>query len=415
MSLNGVRTTNDQWGKEATEYLRERIFQRDVKVRIEVSHSTGSTPSRRRRGGGKDKHSSEPEASTPQYFGEIIVNEKDGDINIAHELINKGLIRVVVRRRRKEAGGRRVEWIDETDPILRAIEDKARESLVGLWQEEAEREEKRDEERRAKFQTGETKNVRISYIATANSFWVIDTDSISDMSRVQSVLATAKRDALRRVKSGSIVAALFDGEWARARVERRNQDQDNAWLVLFLDYGNRATIEEKNMSVLPDELRVTELEPLAHRCILAGTRVAPTSSHMHVWRAAGNKFAELTMERDLQVNVLFDDYDNRKWYVDLIIPAGKGAASAAAAVTPAEDATAPAPVTPSASASSITKVLVSEGLLRTDPKRLDNPEDLYTSEASDDAAAFLRDIQVMERSAREEKRGMWHGGDVADD
>lgn len=103
---------------------------------------------------------------------------------------------------------------------------------------------------------------------------------------------------------GSPCVALFsdDNQWYRAQVTRRH---DNKLHVVFIDYGNEADVEVKNVRPLPQEL--LERPPQAFLCSLEGFEESQGSWDDSVYDA----FFNLLVNKPLKVTV-FNVQDNRE-------------------------------------------------------------------------------------------------------
>jgi len=176
---------------------------------------------------------------------------------------------------------------------------------------------------------------------------------------------------------------------------------NNSWFVVLLDYGNRASIDENNMALLPQELSLSSWPQLAQRCQLAALRPPPRKSEDY--NVSGEYFAHLTMPlpvaesdeksqenkplltKELTIKILWDDWDGRKWYV-VVMDQGLN----------------------------VNELMIKEGHARFDSKGQETPQELVNSE-DELVKEYLKTSKTLNEEAMENRRGMWELGDVNTD
>jgi len=191
-----------------------------------------------------------------------------------------------------------------------------------------------------------------------------------------------------KVRPYDAIAALYEGLYARGialnivRDENENNNEKDkknikTWNVKFVDYGNRAPIPESQMVKLPPELNLKAIPPLAYRCELGALR-PPMKNQANYWRMAGEYFATLTMSKKMKIKILYDDYYNHLWYVELFH-----------------------------GNESINKSMVSQGYLRF-IKNLRDFEALNDEYINN----YLKDIKTLKDQAVHAHKNMWYFGEI---
>lgn len=173
--------------------------------------------------------------------------------------------------------------------------------------------------------TGHSLSVIVSYIESASLFYVNRADGpwMSNMEADMRTLANLDLESAPRKVLGKYFAAKYDGLFARAKVKNadtRNARENDKFFVHFIDYGNRATLHRSKLLLLPEQLHPHSIPELAHRCELAGIR--SPAKDMDAYQIAGEYFSSLVCpekEAVLQMKILYDDYLNNRWLVELYV------------------------------------------------------------------------------------------------
>eukprot|EP01084_Bolivina_argentea_P037074 68528_1 len=336
-------------------------------------------------------------SENPNLLGHIYFN----NINVSEYLIEHGLASVIRRRydqsgliSQQKRGGPPKKFID--------LEDKARKHDIGVWKENNrqynemnESDQKASEERAKQLakndKTGKEINVVVSHIESATLFYVNDADNDKMVGMNQSMVELKKSAKMpARITARKHYAALYDGFYARARVnnlddrdkrrQQQKQQNDNqqqqCWFVMFIDYGNRASIAKKQFAVLPAELRTDKIAPLAMRCVLAGIRSADKKDPCYY--EAGTFFSRQVMQQKLKMKILYDDQlsRTRTWYVDLFV-----------------------------GEQSINQLLVKEGFLRIEKYQSEEFKGKYCDD-------YFKELQSNTQEALREHKNIFVHGDI---
>jgi len=335
------------------------------------------------------------ESGRRTWVGKVWTDEKD----LGLELLKNGLAYLPNFSRGQRQYSFRSKATDAPKAYVKA-EAQAKEQQIERWKVVMERQRQREE----KSETGKEKVVVISHIDSCVQFSVnlVDSNNFDSMEEKMSRIPAHRA---RKIFIGKEVAALFDGLYCRAKVGQRDPRQDNQWFVSFVDYGNRASIPERNMAALPSELNLKSWPPLAHRCQLAALRVPPRRSQF--FNTAGEYFAHLAMPqpaapsnseapsentkaavpfvKECTIKIIFDDWRSRRWFVVLMDQS-----------------------------TNINEQLVKEGHARFDKKGKETPQQLFESE-NETTKEYLKTVQKLSEEALEARRGMWESGDIDSD
>uniref|UniRef100_A0A8C6M2D9 Tudor domain-containing protein n=1 Tax=Nothobranchius furzeri TaxID=105023 RepID=A0A8C6M2D9_NOTFU len=147
-----------------------------------------------------------------------------------------------------------------------------------------------------------TETVYASCIAEPDFFWCQfsnTTDDLHKVSQLAQEFGQEDQDVMfpQSLESGSPCLALFsqDDQWYRAQVM---QKEGETLRVLFVDYGNEAEVDIKNVRALPKSLM--EMSPQAFLCRLSGFEKSKGS-----WDdTAYDEFYKLLVDKPLKVTVL---------------------------------------------------------------------------------------------------------------
>lgn len=339
--LAGIRVGNytsnrseDEVSKRAKEYLNNTILQREVEVLVTSANAGPSGGrGRGRRGRGRGRGGGNMGSRNPNLDGHILLK----GVNVADYLLEHGMAQMIVNRYQgANLGGRRRK---ETENFMR-LEEKAKASRIGVWKTRMEDDGLGDDSKREvayaeRSRTGQTVEVVVSHIVSATEFYVNDANS-KQMTvvgeKLKELSKNPKVPEAKAIKGRNKVkfAAKYDGYYARCKVSNRdNRDRGDGangkedaqnWFVDFIDYGNRASVNRKQLAELPDDLRVDRIPPLAMKCVLTGLRVDPRGA---AYVAAGNYLASLVFpesgERKMKMKIMYDNLYDRMWYVDLFV------------------------------------------------------------------------------------------------
>jgi len=265
------------------------------------------------------------------------------------------------------------------------------------------KEQEREEERKKDIMTGQEKPVVVSHIDTAVQFWV-NLAGNNELESLEEKMSQIQVKKVNKIIVGKMVAALYDGLYCRARVAKKDSRTEGFWFVIFVDYGNRASIPERNMSVLPLNLGLNQWPQLAQRCQLAALRAPPRFSEY--FNISGETFAQLIMPgpiassdetsteanksqaplvKELKIKILWDDYRRRKWYVLLMDQN-----------------------------TSINDEMLKEGYARYDNKGKETPPELLAAK-DEFSKEYLKTAQKLSEEALEARHGLWESGDIDSD
>jgi len=315
----------------AKNYLNRTILQRDIVLEITSTgqqQQSGRRNKGRQRGrgrGGKNVQGTR----NPNLDGHIYYKGK----NVAEHLLENGWASVI--KRRYEQQNRR----SSTPKLFLDLEKKAQEKKLGIWKnidediDDAKMNDAAKEQRRKNSKTGKDVEVVVSHIESATLFYVnmADSDEMQKMNAEMEKLAKNPK-VPKVIRAGKAVryAAKYDGYYARARVnnrdkrERMDADKDKEsesnWFVLFIDYGNKASISRKQFAELPEALRLDRIPKLSFRCELAGISVYRKNER--AYNNAGYFFSSHAFQYEnqkLKMKVLYDDQYYNTWYVELFI------------------------------------------------------------------------------------------------
>ena len=251
----------------------------------------------------------------------------------------------------------------------------------------------RNEAQPENIRTGQTLRVIVSHIESGTMFYVNEADHDSDeLDKMEEEMLRLKPVKIPKVKPRLNVAASYDDLYSRARLQKpdkRDPNKKNMWFVMFIDYGNRATISTQNMARLPDHLSTNKIAPLAIKCQLAGLRAPSTKHGNRYFQDSGMRFSQLAMGRGqnhkvLTMKILYDDYRAGRWLVELFKD---------------KECT-----------QSINKQMVREGMARISqpgvfPADFEKSEDEYTKE-------YLQTIKQLKDDAVHGLRGMHEWGEL---
>ncbi|XP_063698694.1 staphylococcal nuclease domain-containing protein 1 [Culicoides brevitarsis] len=241
-AINGQPAVEgDPFGNEALEYVKEKIYQRDVTVQVETTDKGFNS-----------------------VIGWLFTENKQ---NLSVLLVEQGLATLHNASAEKSEHYR----------TLKMAEDKAKAKRLNLWknyveQEEVEGGDETAVEATQVFDNAEKsmEEVTVTEVSPDMQFFVQKTKEAAKltalMEKVSAHVKTATSGSLSfKPKRGDVCASKFeDGQWYRCKVERMQGENAS---ILYIDYGNRDTVKVSNLLELPHSLK-TET-PYATLCKLA--------------------------------------------------------------------------------------------------------------------------------------------------
>jgi len=321
----------DPHRNNAVKWLQENVLQRDIEVKLtNIQHDDG-------RGRGRKRGQTGGQSRNPNMDGHIYSNGR----NIAEVFLENGWATVI--QPRNDMGGRSKPSMPAN---FREIEERAAEAKVGLWKDwddqnqDDSKTEQQLSERRKLSKTGLEMEVVVSHIENGTTFYANDAKSekMTEMMKAMEELAKKKPAAPAQIrpKGGVKYAAKYEGYYARVRVTGQDHRQkpeddkkkggaqaDSRWFVVFVDYGNRASIARSQFIELPAELRLDAYPALATKCELAG--IESFKGDSNVYHNAGTFFSYYAFQYEnqkLRMKVLFDDQDRKSLHVELYVKEG---------------------------------------------------------------------------------------------
>eukprot|EP01094_Clydonella_sp_ATCC50884_P018199 TRINITY_DN3321_c1_g1_i1.p1 TRINITY_DN3321_c1_g1~~TRINITY_DN3321_c1_g1_i1.p1 ORF type:complete len:910 (-),score=401.87 TRINITY_DN3321_c1_g1_i1:235-2778(-) len=248
-AFEAVRTPRqeEEFGKESYDFVRNRLYQRDVE--IEVS--------------GMDKGGN--------FLGALFLGRK----NFAVQMLEGGLAKIIPPAAERCAYG--VE--------LSAAEQAAKDKKRKLWKdydeaaETAAREARRaarQQEDGARQPNREIIKVMVTEILGGGQFYAQKLDDEVVLTDLMATLnasepSTPPPTFAASLKKGVVALGKFsDGKWYRAKVLALSDDGEEAH-VLYIDYGNEDFVRVSAMRECPEA--VLSIPPQALECMLAFVRV----------------------------------------------------------------------------------------------------------------------------------------------
>lgn len=225
--LSGVNTPrpNDPMLADAVQHVRLRVLQRDVQVEIETVDKIGN------------------------YIGSVYYEKNN---NLALDLVRNGLLSVREYNKNME---------------LNNAEKEAKTARRGIWKDYKEEVAVENVEEVDLDGDNETAPVvddiaqrkRVIITNLAKDFTSFHAQQVKDGQEIEAMLQRLRQEATAnppiagsyRPKKGDLVMAKFseDGLWYRARVEKTVNSNESQ--VIYIDYGNRETLDNKNIASLP--------------------------------------------------------------------------------------------------------------------------------------------------------------------
>jgi endonuclease YncB( thermonuclease family) len=234
--------------------------------------------------------------------------------NLSHDLLREGLASVWGYRDESSA--------DDKTKALLEIQKVAKDQKIGIWknyveptpeddqdyEEEEEYEgngqqnEAAPEQNSQRLKYGAEVKVKVTEIVDACTFYVHIVDD-PNVGLVEEAMKNFNDDGKiledKDIKSGRVYAGLFpsEGTWHRVRMETKTQS--GQWRGLFIDYGNRDSLEISLIRNLEEEW--ARIPPTAHQMFLAGLKAPGEGSEY--FEPAGQAFSDLVWDRELLAKV----------------------------------------------------------------------------------------------------------------
>lgn len=231
----GAHQPADPYGEEAYAFSKEMVLQREIQMEVE----------------GMDKGGN--------FIGYMHL---DNGTNLSVALVEEGLATGFMTDR--SSYGRQIQ----------AAEDNAKRRKDKLWANYVEQEpaaaEKEDEKKDDGERKTDYKKVIVTEITPEAKVYA---QSVSEGPKLEQLMKEIRQEftdnpplagAYQPKRNDTCAAKFVDGQWYRAKVEKVVGDKVN---VLYLDYGNRATIPKTNVASLPATFN--GLSPFAHEYQLA--------------------------------------------------------------------------------------------------------------------------------------------------
>lgn len=210
----------EPYGEEALAFTKEHCLQRDVEIEVEGMESKGGS-----------------------FIGWLIVD----DVNLSVALVEEGLAEVSSFTDQSVYYG-----------ALKAAEERAKAKKLNIWKDFVEvktESEKVEEEKQVVERKVDYQKVVVSEMTPELHFYAQNVDQGSMLESLvtrlrQELAANPPLPGSYNPKRGQLAAAKFtdDNEWYRVMVEKISGTDVT---VLYIDYGNRETINVSRVAALP--------------------------------------------------------------------------------------------------------------------------------------------------------------------
>ncbi|KAF7265330.1 hypothetical protein GWI33_021313 [Rhynchophorus ferrugineus] len=217
-TTNLPATEGEEFGDEALQFTKERCLQREVSIQVDTHDKVGN------------------------FIGWLWVD----NYNISVELVRAGLASV-------HFSGEKSAYASQ----LKQAEDSAKTQKLKRWKNyvETEPQEKVEEERTPVERTANYEEVIVTEVTPEGTFFV---QKVSEGPKAEALFAKMRQEFEANPplpgsftpKRGEICAAQYsvDNEWYRVKVEKV---QSGKAQVLYIDYGNRETLNTTRLGRLP--------------------------------------------------------------------------------------------------------------------------------------------------------------------
>lgn len=226
-ALNGMpATTGEPFGDEALAFVKARVFQRDVNIKIDSA----------------DK----------QFSAVIGFMFTENKTNMSVALLEEGLAKIHPPSAEKS----------EYYRFLKQAEDKAKSKRKNIWKDYKEEDEtlvesNTDTVAETPVEKQVKEDIVVIEVTPELSFYGQKADDQAKLTKLMDSLRSAldKNSAGGRFKRGDICAAKFsvDNQWYRVKVEKIDKDKAQ---IQYVDYGNREVVNTSTLVDLPASLKV---------------------------------------------------------------------------------------------------------------------------------------------------------------
>merc|ERR1719242_1879394 len=231
----------EPFGNEASAFVKDQIMQKEVEIEVETMDKGGN------------------------FIGWCF----DGINNISVQLIEEGFASAFVMGDRSNYGSQ-----------IQIAEDSAKRRKVRRWanysEEEATKEIGKVDEDKEKKENEEDRKVNYTKVVVTEVTQEakIYAQHIDEGPKLEALMKQIREEfssnpplaGAYQPKKGDLCAAKFvDGQWYRAKIEKTSPSGEVS--VLYIDYGNRATIPKANCGTLPGNF--VSLPAFAHEYTLA--------------------------------------------------------------------------------------------------------------------------------------------------
>merc|ERR1719242_495325 len=230
----------EPFGNEASAFVKDQIMQKEVEIEVETMDKGGN------------------------FIGWCF----DGINNISVQLVEEGFASAFVMGDRSNYGSQ-----------IQIAEDSAKRRKVRRWanysEEEATKEIGKVDEDKEKKENEEDRKVNYTKVVVTEVTQEakIYAQHVDEGPKLEALMKQIRDEFSNNPplagaytpKKGELCAAKFvDGQWYRAKVEKSSGSEVS---VLYIDYGNRATIPKANCGTLPGNF--VSLPAFAHEYTLA--------------------------------------------------------------------------------------------------------------------------------------------------
>eukprot|EP01084_Bolivina_argentea_P040951 75563_1 len=237
--------------EQGEKYLQQTILQRDIEMQI-ISHSINN--------GFKKKK------KLYLFNGHIYLNGN----NISEDLLTHGFASVVESKINNNNN-------NVVTKSFYKCEQYAKCNKLGVWQHIHQLYSDTEMNQWQKTsKTGDEIDVMISYVESVIIFWVHDANLISTITtmnhEMENLTFNATIPRVIRVPVGKRVryAAKYKESYGRVRVIKRSENKSEngkrEWVVMFIDYGNKACVPCEHFAVLMSRLGLSRIPALANKC-----------------------------------------------------------------------------------------------------------------------------------------------------
>merc|ERR1712141_132778 len=261
----------EPFGNEASAFVKDQIMQKEVEIEVETMDKGGN------------------------FIGWCF----DGINNISVQLIEEGFASAFVMGDRSNYGSQ-----------IQIAEDSAKRRKVRRWanysEEEATKEIGKVDEDKEKKENEEERKVNYTKVVVTEVTQEakIYAQHVDEGPKLEALMKQIRDEfsnnpplaGAYQPKKGELCAAKFvDGQWYRAKVEKVTSSEVS---VLYIDYGNRATIPKANCGTLPGNF--VSLPAFAHEYTLALCNLCSDEDYAEQGLKA---MREDLLDKELKLNV----------------------------------------------------------------------------------------------------------------